>query len=215
MFGSFLPGELGGAVTDWAKDPLGKKAIQAGMEAQAAATREANATMERMYNQQRADIEPWRATGEKALSDMTNPDFQRDFTAADFTKDPGYDFRMAEGQKAIERSAAAKGGLQTGGTMKAISRYGQDFASNEYGNAYNRFNSDRDRRFGRLSNIAGFGQNAMGQLVGAGQNYGNGVSQNQIGMGNAYAAGSLAKGQSNQMVTKAAISGASSAAGGM
>jgi hypothetical protein len=122
-------------------------------------------------------------------------DLTRDFSMADFQKDPGYQFRMQEGQKAIERSAAARGGLNSGATLKALSRYGQDFASNEYTNAYNRFNSDRDRRFNRLSSLAGIGQTASGQLMQAGQNYGNNVSANQIGYGNAAGAANIARGQ--------------------
>lgn len=125
------------------------------------------------YETQRADQQPWRDAGTGALSKMQDADYSRDFGTADFQQDPGYAFRMAEGQKAIERSAAARGGLQTGGTLKAISRYGQDFASNEYNNAYNRFNADRDRRFGRLSSIAGMGQHATDMASTAAGNYGN------------------------------------------
>lgn len=52
--------------------------------------------------------------------------------------DPGYDFRMNEGMKALQRSAAAKGSLLTGGTAKAMTQYGQDYGSNEYDKIYNR-----------------------------------------------------------------------------
>ena len=59
---------------------------------------------------------------------------------------PGYQFRLAEGLKGIERGAAAKGTLLTGGTLKALTRYGQDYASNEYQNRYNRSRVSRARR---------------------------------------------------------------------
>lgn len=65
---------------------------------------------------------------------------------------PGFQFRISEGQKALERSAAARGTLLTGGTLKAITRYGQDFASNEYNNRYN-----------QLYNLSNLGLNAAGQ----------------------------------------------------
>lgn len=146
----------------------------------------------RMFQQQRDDQEPWRRAGVGALTDLGNPDFQRDFTAADFQKDPGYDFRMQQGQQALERSAAARGGLMGGGGLKALSRYGQDYASNEYGNAYNRFNADRDRRFGRLSSIAGIGQTANNQVGAAGQNYANQAGQNMMGAANAAGASGIA-----------------------
>lgn len=170
------------------------------------ASRESNALQSQMwddqknmYTQQRADLEPWRQAGTTALSGMANPDFQRDFSAADFQKDPGYDFRMQEGQKALERSAASRGGLQSGGTLKALSRYGQDYASGEYQNAYNRFNSDRDRRFGRLSSLAGLGQTANNQIAQtnaqqgqAGQNYANQWGANTMGAADAMGASKMA-----------------------
>jgi hypothetical protein len=177
-------------------------------EAQVNGANQANALQEKiwnetkgMYNQQRADQEPWRQAGLKALTGLGDADYQRDFSAADFTKDPGYEFRMAEGQKALERSAAARGGLQTGGTLKALTKYGQDYASNEYNNAYTRFNADRDRRFNRLSSLAGFGQQANAQNAAANaqqgqfaQNYAGTVGNNLMGIGNAQGAASIAKG---------------------
>lgn len=175
----------------------GANAARDAQRAQEAAAKSANATQLYMFNQQRDDQQPWRQAGERALGDLGNADFKRDFTMDDFQADPGYQFRMSEGMKALERSAAAKGGLNSGGTLKALTRYGQDVASNEYTNAYNRFNADRDRRFGRLSQLAGIGQTANSQIGQAAQNYGNNVSQTQLGLGNAQAAASIAKG--NQM----------------
>lgn len=174
---------------------IGSNAAEDAASIQAQSAREANALQEKMYNQQRADAEPWRAAGTRALGGMENADFQRDFTMGDFQQDPGYAFRMAEGQKALERSAAARGGLMSGGTLKALSRYGQDFASNEYQNAYTRFNADRDRRFNRLSSLAGMGQNAVAGMSGAAQNYANQAGSNMIGAGNAQAAGRLGQAQ--------------------
>ena len=60
------------------------------------------------------------------------------FRAEDLQVDPGYGFRLSEGLKALERSAAARGGLLSGGTGKALTRYGQEMASQEFGNAFNR-----------------------------------------------------------------------------
>lgn len=198
------------------KNILGHNSINAGMDTQIQTTKEANALLEKVYNQQREDIQPWNQQGLAALAQMGDSDFKRDFTAADFQKDPGYEFRMAEGQKALERSAAARGSIHGGAALKALARYGQDFASNEYGNAYNRFNADRDRRFGRLSSIAGFGQNAMGQLVSAGGNFGQAVAQNHTGLGNAIAAGNMAKANANQALLSGLMkAGATAASGGM
>ena len=88
----------------------------------------------------------------------------RDFGAGDFYTDPGYDFRLSEGAKALERSASARGGLFSGGTLKALTRYNQDFASNEFGNAYNRFQENRRTRYNQLAGIAGLGQQTATNL---------------------------------------------------
>jgi hypothetical protein len=108
--------------------------------------------------------------------------------------DPSYGFRFAEGQKALERSAAAKGTLLTGGTLKALAAYGQGLASTEFGNIFN-----------RNYQLAGLGLNAANSAAGAGTSYGNQVgntaaNQAQTGVdlttgaGNAQAAGSVASG---------------------
>lgn len=175
----------------------GQNQADAAIAAQTAAAREANATQKYIFDEQRKDAQPWRSAGISALAGLQDNDFKKDFTMSDFEADPGYAFRMAEGQKAIERSAAARGGLNSGATMKSLAQFSQNTASNEYQNAYNRFNSDRDRRFNRMSSIAGVGQTANSQVAAAGQNYGNNVSSNQIGLGNAIGAAHIAQG--NQM----------------
>ena len=144
----------------------------------------------------------WNAFGHKEVSPgidanqyEIDPEFTRNFTMADFQADPSYQFRMNEGMKARERSAAARGGLNSGRMMKELERYGQDLASTEYTNAYNRFNADRDRRFGRLSQLAGIGQTATGQLSNASQNYASNVGN--IAMSNANAQGAAGIAQAN------------------
>lgn len=111
------------------------------------------------------------------------------FSLADFQADPGYQFRLSEGEKAINRAAAAGGRYDSGRALKDLTRFGQDTASNEYGNAYNRFNNDQSNRFNRLASLAGVGQTANNQIAAAGQNMANNVSQNQLAAGNARASG--------------------------
>lgn len=81
--------------------------------------------------------------------------FNEKFTAPDaeaVLADPGYRFRADEGQGALERSAAARGLLRSGGTLKDLSKWSQEFASQEYGNVYDRalkeFITRRDTAFG-------------------------------------------------------------------
>lgn len=117
----------------------------------------------------------------------------RDFGIADFQADPGYDFRMKEGQKALERSAAAGGRFLGGGTLKALTRYGQDMGSQEYGKAFDRFNLNRNTRFNQLAAVAGIGQTANGQLAQLGSQYATAQGNNLMGAatvgGNAAMAG--------------------------
>jgi hypothetical protein len=108
---------------------------------------------------------PYREGGERAfgiLSDLAeNPE------EFEFEEDPGYQFRLSEGEKAIQRAAAASGVLQSGGTGKALLRYGQGFASHEFDRAFGRFDTNRKFRAGLLTDVAGFGERASAGLVNA------------------------------------------------
>lgn len=84
-----------------------------------------------------------------SVGDYTPPPFEYDaFKSPDpfappsaqsvLDNDPGYDFRLGQGKQALEQSAAARGTLNTGGTLQDLVNYGQSFASNEYANAYQR-----------------------------------------------------------------------------
>jgi hypothetical protein len=104
----------------------------------------------------------------QTLSDLAQAPEER-FTGTNLEMDPGYAFRQSEAMKAIERSAAARGIGQTGGTLKALTRYGQDMASQEYQNAFNRSlegfkanQSSRQQRLGTLSGLANMGYGAAG-----------------------------------------------------
>ena len=112
----------------------------AGKTQSAAADRATEATLSQ-YRQTREDMAPWREAGGRALTTLESrlPELTRRFSLADFLKDPGYEFRLAEGEKGINRAAAARGMWDSGATGKALTRYGQDYASGEYGNAYNRY----------------------------------------------------------------------------
>lgn len=118
----------------------------------------------------------------------------RNFTAEDFQKEPGYEFRLAEGMKGITNSAAARGGLLSGAALKAAGRYNQDFASNEYGNAYNRWNNDKTQQYNRLASLAGVGQTAASQIGNQAVQTGQSISNNITGAGNARASGYVGMG---------------------
>lgn len=110
------------------------------------------------------------------------------FSQTNWQTDPGYQFRLSEGAKALERSAASKGMSLSGAQQQALSRYNQGFASNEYGNVYNRYNTDQNTQYNRLASMAGLGQTANNTLANVGMNTANQIGSNQLGAGNANAA---------------------------
>jgi hypothetical protein len=106
-----------------------------------------------------------------------------------FQADPGYAFRLSEGQKALDRSAAARGGLISGGALKAAQRFGQEMGSQEYTNAFNRYQTERQARLNPLQSLAGVGQTSVNQLSTAGQNYANAAGEAMGAAGQARASG--------------------------
>lgn len=142
----------------------------------------------------------------------------RNFGQGDFQADPGYAFRLSEGLKGMNATAAARGGLLSGNALRAGQEYGQQLGSQEYqnafnryqanralqaqeyGNAFNRFQTERTNTLAPLQSLAGVGQSATQQAQQASQNYatgasgalgnyGNAAASNMIGAGNARASG--------------------------
>jgi len=111
-----------------------------------------------------------------------------------FQQDPGYAFRQAEGMKALERSAAARGNLLSGSALKGIQRFGQDLASQEYQNAFNRYQVERSARLNPLQSLMGSGQSATNVVTGAAGTEGQNIASGQIGAGQARASGYIGVG---------------------
>jgi hypothetical protein len=111
------------------------------------------------------------------------------FGMEQFQQDPGYAFRQSEGMKALERSAAARGGLLSGGTLKGIQRFGQDLASQEYGNAFNRYQAERAARLNPLQSLMGSGQSSANTLTSAIGQAGQNEAANLYNAGQARASG--------------------------
>jgi len=118
------------------------------------------------------------------------------FDMSKFQEDPGYNFRLSEGLKALDRQAAARGGLMSGAALKAAGRYGQDAASQEYGNAYNRYRQNRADQLGPLSDLMVGGTNATNATNTALGNYGTNVGNLMGQAGQATGAGYLGAGNS-------------------
>ena len=156
---------------------LGSNATTEAAETQADAARAASQAQLDMYNQTRADLAPYRQAGYGALDQL-----QSGNAAQIAQSDPGYQFRLNEGMKALNANASATGNRLGGAQQKALAQYSQAYASNEYGNAWN-----------RLANLAGIGTSATNSTANAGSNYTNAVSSNLMGAANANAAASMAQ----------------------
>jgi hypothetical protein len=165
------------------------------------------------YNTSQAQQAPWLQAGQNGLNDLqygmgtggtangsgvaqgslTTP-YGQSFTApTGLTEqnDPGYQARLQLGQDAIQRSAAARGGVVTGGTAQALNNNAQDYASNEYGNVYNRalnsfdtnfnaYNTNQTNQYNKLAALSGTGQQTATQLANQGQNASNNVTSNLL-----------------------------------
>ena len=139
-------------------------AVQRGYDA-------ATAEQARQYDQSRADNMPWLQAGQNALTGMQALN-SGDFSG--FTQSPDYQFAMDQGLKSLERGAAARGGLYSGGADADRMQFASGLASQNYNNYYN-----------RLAGLAGAGQTAGSGLAALGQNYATNVGNNLIGAGNA------------------------------
>jgi len=113
-----------------------------------------------------------------------------------FEASPGYQFRLDEGMKAIERAASARGLRLSGSALKDAARFNQGTAADEFGAFYGRTMNDYNRQYGEamdsrnlLASLAGMGQQATQSQIGAGNQYAAGTSANTARMGNALAQG--------------------------
>jgi len=189
---------------------------------QLAQNAEALAFQTKMYEQTRADFAPYRESGVANLNQLNTllgiggntgaADYGR-FATADFTpeqfranQDPGYGFRFSEGQKAVDRQAAARGGLISGNALKASQAFGQEAASQEYNNAFNRFQTIRGNTLQPFQMGAAAGQSAAAMQGQANLNFGsagantasaNNAAYGQFGQGASGAYGTLGTGTYN------------------
>lgn len=130
---------------------------------------------------QRRDLRPFRQAGTKALEQ-----FQRRIgrapqyadIVAGLESDPGYQFELAQGQKAIEGSAAARGLLRSGRTLTGLTEYAQGLASTRAGEAYQRETDRYLTRQNQLLNLISGGQNAA---AGTGVMASNALAGSQLG----------------------------------
>jgi hypothetical protein len=209
---------------------LGSSAASTASKQQQQSDAAAIAEQQREFNITQANEAPWLTAGAGGLAQLTAgtqpggalvTPFGETFAqpapfvapTLDNSNDPGYAFRLQQGEQALERGAAASGGAFSGGTLKALAQYGQDYASNEYSNVYNRaltgyntnfqdaltgyqtrfnaYNTNQTNQFNRLASVAGLGQNATNTLAQTGASTATNIGNLLTEGGNAAAAGTL------------------------
>ncbi len=207
--GGVTQGVLGSRAANKASTTQANAATQAA-QLQKQASDEAIAEQRRQYDaslaeQQRQfgigqnEIAPWLQQGTSAINTLggllaPGGELSKGWTGTfapptniTESNDPGFQARLALGQQAIERSAAARGTNLSGGTLKDLNQFGQDYASNEYGNIYNRalqnytlgqntFYQNQNNLFNRYATLAGYGQQAANTGVAAGANEANAIT---------------------------------------
>lgn len=163
-----------------------------------------------IYGQQTALNAPYREAGLTAQNKMLSllglgggkaapgyGQYAKDFSMADYQADPGYAFRLSEGMKQLAGGARAQGGAVSGRTMMGAQKYAQGLASEEYGNAFNRYQTNRANQLNPLGSIMSAGQSAANQQSAAAGTYGANAATT---MGNAAnVAGSAQLGAANTL----------------
>lgn len=184
---------------------MSANASKSAAKTQANAANRATDLQREMYEQGRTDQAPYRDTGNLYLNKLshllgqapdgsggTDPNYGRlsqSFDMGKFQQDPGYAFRQQEGERGLQRAAAAGGMMGSGRYLKDAMKYNSGLASQEYGQAYDRYNNDNDKQFNRYAAMAGIGQTAANNLSSGAANFGRQAGENMMGAANARAAG--------------------------
>ena len=221
--GSVISGVLGSNAAQSAADTQAAASGNAAA-AQLQASRESIAAQKEAFDKQVELQAPFREAGLKGQNQLMDllglsgntgaKDYgtlAQSFNPQDMYKDPGYNFRLNEGIKALDRSAAARGGLLGGNQLRGVTQFGQDYATNEYQNAFNRYQAERAARLNPLQSLAGQAQTSANTLGNAAGNLGSSEAAALMAGGNAAANGLIGAGNaraSGYMGTANAISGA-------
>lgn len=170
-------------------------------------TRESNATQKAMYDQTREDNMPALDARNASLQRMREllgiggdaaskgyGSLGGGINPGDVQNEAGYQFGLNQGLTAQSNQFGARGMRNSGAAIKAATRYGNDYATTKYDNAFNRIVANRSAQLNPLQSLAGASQTGASTVANAGGNYANTVSGNQTALGNALGANSLAQG---------------------
>jgi hypothetical protein len=199
---AFITGALIGAGASLVGGLLSSNAANKAAKTQSKAADAATALQREMYEKNLELQKPFYEaglTGQNALleylglgGDKTAANYgvgMKPFTGADLPTEPGYQFRLGEGINALNKTAAARGGMFSGRALQEATRYGQDYASNEYNNAFNRYYTQRNQMLNPLQSLLGQAQTSAGNVGAAGQNYASNAGNTMMGAANARASG--------------------------
>lgn len=175
---------------------MGSSAAKSAAKTQANAANYAADVEKQIYEQGREDLAPYREQGYAALKDIQGlkPFLTQSFASEQALApylDPSMAFRMKYGTQATERLANVGQGALSGNTLRGLQEFGQGLASTEYGNAFNRAQTERTNIYNTLANIAGMGQGAVNTGVSAGQALGQSLTGLTTGSAAAQAAGQV------------------------
>lgn len=167
-------------------------------KSQANAAAASDATQRYFYDTSRTDNLPFLQTGYKANDQlnalMSGGGITKLPQFSDYTRDPSYAWQQSEAAKAVQGSAAARGGLYSGAALRALGDRAQGIAASDFGNWWNRQEQGKTNSVNLLNAIRSGGQAAAGQVGAAGQNAANAISGNALALGNAQGAASIAQG---------------------
>lgn len=156
------------------------------------------ALRKQMYEEDVARQKPYLGAGEMSMNQLMalyGPGgmYTKTPTMEDLLIDPGYGFRLSEGEKALARMQSARGRYLSGGAIKAGTEFGQNLASQEFMNSYNRLMDQRATVTNALMNLGQFGQNAAQMAGVGGRAYAGGAAQayGDIGAAQANRAGQV------------------------
>jgi hypothetical protein len=185
---------VGGSIISGA---IGADASQSAANTQAGAANQATQAQLGMFNQTQQNLAPWMTAGKGSLAQLqglvgSGPgQLGKPFGMADFMADPGYQWRVQQGQDAIMNQRSALGGVNSGATLKALSDYTAGQATGTWDDAYGRYIQQNQNLFNMLNSMSGTGANAAAGLGGIGTQVGEQIGSNIMGAGNARAAGQI------------------------
>lgn len=181
---------------------MGSKAAKDAAAQTRAGIDAATAAQQQQFEQAREDLGPYRELGYTALKDIEalKPLLTAQFGPDQFAQylDPSMDFRRQIGEQTTARALNVGGGFLSGNTLRGLTDYGQNLASTEYANAFNRFQTDRGNIYNTLANIAGMGQGAVNTGVQYGQSAAQNIGTLAVGGAQAQAAGTIGQAQAWQ-----------------